>query len=161
MARLKTAYPDDLLQNRKDRRRPPAAQAHARPRVRDHAHHHQGGGTTGEVGGARPAENFDSGLSPIDGRDVIPGDDALNRGERHWDAPLASIVPVVGVEGLQLRTLRDAGDFLSGRYATLDHSAALQETALAMVRAARLGTPEAVAQATSLLRAYLRLMAML
>lgn len=151
-----SAYPDDLLQNQEDRHRPPVRQAQALSGITDHARQNQGGGPTGEVGGDRPAENFDSALSPIDGRDVLPGDDPRARGENHWDAPLPVRVHLAG--GPTLRTLRDAGDFLSGRHVTLDHSPALQDTALAAVQAARTGAPEDLAQAGELLQAYVGLM---
>lgn len=154
-------YPDDLVQNREDRHRPPALQPGAQTQVRDHACQHQGGGPTGAHGGDRPASNFDSALSPIAGRDVIPGPHPDARGEAHWDAPLPVLLRAKGVEGLELRTLRDAGDFLSGRYATLEHSAALQDTALAAIAAARSGAPEDVAEAARRLQAYLAAMGML
>lgn len=156
-----TAYPDDLQQNREDRHRPPVKQASAQTQVSDHARQHQGGGPTGEHGGDRPASNFDSALSPIAGRDVIPGPHPQAHGEAHWDAPLPALLRVKGVEGLHLRTLRDAGDFLSGRHATLEHSAALQETALATIAAARSGAPEEMADAARKLQAYLAAMRML
>lgn len=148
----KTAYPDDLEQNRLDRHSPPIRQAQSQSQVQDHARQSQGDGSSGTPGGERPAAAFDSGLSLIDGHDVIPGPDAEARGERHWDAPLPVHVRLEG--GRELRTLRDAGDFLSGRCVTLDHSAALQAAALAAVRAARTGTADDVATAGERLAAY-------
>lgn len=153
-----TAYPDDLIQNGEDRSRPPIRQAAAEPRVVDHARQHQGGGPTGEVGGERPAENFGSALAAVDGRDVIPGEQPQDRGEHHWDAPLP--VRVHGADGRTLKTLRDAGDFLSGRHMTLEHSAALQETARATVYAAASGAPGDVAEAGVKLHAYMQLMSL-
>jgi hypothetical protein len=153
-----TVYPDDLIQNSEDRSRPPIHQAMADPHVTDHARRHQGGGPTGEVGGERPAEPVGSALAAVDGRDIIPGDRPQERGEHHWDAPLP--VRVKGADGRTLKTLRDAGDFLSGRHMTLEHSAALQETARATVHAAASGAPGDVAEAGQKLHAYVQLMAL-
>lgn len=149
-----TAYPDDLVQNLGDRRNPPVAQASEASGARNALLFE------GKAGGNRPAEDFGSALSPIDGRDVLPGPDPAARGEAHWDAPLPVPIVVAAVPGLVLRTLADAGGFLSGRHATLEHSAALQETAHVLIAAARLGTAEAVDSAGRHVAAYLAAMRM-
>lgn len=147
-----TAYPDDLVQSLGDRHNPPVAQATKAAGERTASVYE------GKAGGDRPAEDFGSALSPIEGRDVLPGPDPEARGETHWHAALPVPIEVTSVPGLVLRTLADAGDFLSGRYATLEHSAALQETAHILIAAARLGTEEAVDTAGRRMAAYLAAM---
>lgn len=149
-----SAYPDDLLQSERDRRDPPLAQASAAEGAPSYSVYE------GKAGGERPATDFGSALSPIHGRDVLPGPDPLSRGESHWDAPLPIPLAVTAVPGLVLRTLADAGAFVSGRYATLEHSAALQETAHILIDAARLGTDAAVDAASRHMAAYLATMRM-
>ncbi len=114
-----TAYPDDLLQNREDRRNPPLRQSQALP-SRDHARQNQGGGTTALGGGQRAAAPVLSAIAPIAGRDHLPADAPSE--ERHWDAPLPVVVRLAEAGGVELRTLRQAGAFASGQYMTLEHS---------------------------------------
>ena len=143
-----TAYPDDLQQNREDRRNPPIRQAQALS-GRDHARQHQSGGQ--RTAGAVP-----SALAPIAGRDHLPGEVSVH--EPHWDAPLPVVVRLAEAGGVELRTLRQAGAFVSGQYMTLEHSAALQKLALLLVEAARSGHPDDLADAGIYLQKYVRLM---
>lgn len=148
-----TAYPDDLQQNREDRRNPPIRQSQAM-HGRDHAHQNQGGGTTA-LGSQRAAAPVLSALAPIAGRDHLPGDD-IPHDEPHWDAPLPVVVRLAAAGGRELRTLRAAGAFVSGAYMTLEHSAALQKLAGLIITAARSGHPDDLADAGIQLQAYVR-----
>lgn len=150
-----TAYPDDARQNRADRRAPPMFQHAALKGRFDHALHNQGGGTTGSVGGDRPAEVHDSPLAPRGGTDVIAADDAP---EAHWDAPLPVRIRIASADNLEIRTLRHAGDLVSGRHFTFSHSAALQGCADDLVHAARTGDPDDVAAAAMGLQRLLRVL---
>ena len=150
-----TAYPDDARQNRADRLNPPLFQPAALRGPVDQARHHQGGGTTGSVGGDRPAEVKDSPLAPRDGRDVIAGPGAP---EAHWDAPLPVRIRIASADNLEIRTLRHAGDLVSGRHFTFSHSAALQDCAGDLVQAARTGDPDDVAAAAMRLQGLLRVL---
>lgn len=150
-----TAYPDDLLQNREDRRNPPLRQSQALP-SRDHARQNQGGGTTALGGGQRAAAPVLSAIAPIAGRDHLPADAPSE--ERHWDAPLPVVVRLAEAGGVELRTLRQAGAFASGQYMTLEHSPALQKLALLLVAAARSGHPDDLADAGMYLHRYVRLL---
>lgn len=150
-----TAYPDDARQNLEDQHNSPILQHQALQGDIDHARHNQGGGTTGEVGGDRPVRTYDSPLGARDGRDVIGGRDAP---EPHWDAPLPVRIRIASAGNLEIRTLRDAGDLVSGQHFTLSHSATLQDCAELLVRAARSGDPDAVAEAALQLQRYLRVM---
>lgn len=152
-----TAYPDDARQNLDDQHNPPLFQHAAMRGDLDQALVHQGGGTTGEVGGDRPAEVFDSPLAARNGRDVIGGADAP---EPHWDAPLPVRILVASAGNLEIRTLRDAGALVSGRHFTLSHSAALQDCADLLGQAARSGDPDDVARAAMQLQGYLRVLAL-
>ncbi|QTL02141.1 hypothetical protein J5J86_15180 [Aquabacter sp. L1I39] len=150
-----TAYPDDLRQNLEDQHNPPLLQHEALRGDFDHALHNQGGGSTGEVGGDRPAEVRDSPLARRDGCDVIAAPDAP---QAHWDAPLPVRIRIASAENLEIRTLRDAGNLVSGRYFTLSHSAALQECADLLVLAARTGDPDDVSFAAMRLQMFLRML---
>lgn len=151
-----TAYPDDRQLNREDRRTPPLRQAQAM-HGRDHARQNQGGGTTDLGGGQRAAEPVSSALSPMAGRDTLP-DDIRAQTEPHWDAPLPVVVRLAAAGGREVRTLRDAGAFVSGRYMKLEHSATLQHLAGLIVTAARSGHPDDMADAGMRLQAYVRLL---
>lgn len=155
MHETRTAYPDDARQNRQDQRNPPLLQNQALRGDIDHALHNKGGGTTGAVGCSRPARKYDSPLAPCGGRDVIGRWDAP---EPHWDAPLPVRLRIASADNLEIRTLRDAGDLVSGRHFTPAHSAALQDCAELLVRAARSGSPDHVAAAALHLQRILRVM---
>lgn len=156
MTSIPGPLPDDQLLSEQDRHRPSSTRAVATPTT-DHARHHQGGGPTGEVGGDRPAEVTSSALAPIDGRTIIPGPDPERLGETHWDAPLAFPIALASPPGHMLENLRDAGDLVSGKIASLYTSAALQETAIAVAKAARTGTEGDVLSATNFVASYLRM----
>ncbi|MEP9378418.1 hypothetical protein ABLE91_17005 [Aquabacter sp. CN5-332] len=143
----KSAYPDDQHQSRMDRIDPPRGKLKVRTPGLDQARHHQGGGTTGEVGGDRPAEVSTSPIAPIDGRDRLPGDGPERLGETHWDDDLIYPIQLAHPQ-VRLKTLRDAGRLLSGEITNMVHSAALQLAAKKLVRAAKTGTVEDVSAAT-------------
>ena len=140
------AYPDDLRQSRQDARPLPIRPARA-------ADAGLNGAPTRTRGDQAPA-TF-SALSPINGRDVLPGD-SVPAEEAHWDAPLPVRIRLEAAGGVEIRTLRDAGDFVSGRYMTLEHSAALQALAVLILTAARTGHPDHMADAGMRLYAYAR-----
>ncbi|OYW59064.1 MAG: hypothetical protein B7Z30_07315 [Rhizobiales bacterium 12-68-15] len=140
------AYPDDLRQSRQDARTLPMRQSQAAGPALESARP----GTSGIQ-----APDVLSALSPIGGRDVLPGD-IVPPDEVHWDAPLPVRIRLKAGGGVEIRTLRDAGHFISGRYMTLEHSAALQALAVLILTAARTGHPDDMADAGMRLHAYAR-----
>lgn len=150
-----SAYSDDLRQNLEDQHNTLFFQHQAPRSDVDRTVQIQRGGTTGDAGGDRPADVFDSPLASRDGNVVIAGPNAP---ERHWDAPLPVRIWLPSASNLEIRTLRDAGDLVSGRHFTVSHSAALQECADLLVSAARTGAPDDVAGAAMRLQRLLRML---
>lgn len=155
MARSPSAYPDDQNQNRLDQTNPPISQPAAMKDVTDHARHCQGGGSTGEVGGDRPAEIHGSPMPPFDGREELPGPAPEDRGEVHWGSKLTHPVALL-YPPTQLHTLRDGADLVSGRITTLAPSFAMQRVAMALARAAKTGGAADIAHATEALDHFSR-----
>lgn len=171
--RKPTTYPVNLLQNMEDFHRPGLRQWQAMPRLSDPVR--QGGGSRTERSTAQPAEKAAPARSPIDDRAPGSQEDLHAWSEAHWDAPLPVNVrlapdwkeetPPEGPDernrkapgyGPALRTLRDARDFLAGRYMPLEPSTALQETTQAVMLAARTGAPDDLAHAALRLDAYIK-----
>ncbi len=155
---LPTRTPDDLHQNLMDQRQPPAERPTAVRHPTDHAAQHQGGGTTGAIGGERPAETTSSPLVPIDGRERLPGDAPP---EAFWNTPLPTPLELSNPAGLRLEILADAGRLVSGECMTLFPSNALQALAESLVAAARTGAEADVQIAHRQLVSYLGAMHLL
>ncbi len=151
----KNLMPDDRQQNAQDR-----ASIGIGPRepifdrARDQSEAHQGRGPTGSFGGDRPAERTTSAIAEFDGRDHLPGT-AMNREEVYWDKPLAHVIALTASPRRALRTLGEAGAFLSSGEASVPHSSALQAVAQALADAARSGTDADIHRATDMLEHYL------
>ena len=151
-------YPDDLHQNQMDQRQPPEQRPAAARVTTDHATQHQGGGTTGAIGGDRPAETSSSPLVPINGRARLPGDAPP---EAFWNTPLTMALQLSHPAGLRLTTLADAGRLVSGEFMTLFPSNALQALAECIVEAARTGSEQDLEVANRRLASYVGAMRLL
>lgn len=144
------AYPDDLRQSRQDARALPMRQSQGGGAARDGGRQSQGA-----IKAPAAPHPVLAALVGVDGRDSLPGLH-IPPDERHWDAPLPVRVRLPLADGVEIRTLRDAGHFLSGRYMTLEPSAALQSLAVLILTAARTGHPDDMADAGMRLYTYAR-----
>ncbi|MFG1250005.1 hypothetical protein [Xanthobacter flavus] len=64
-----------------------------------------------------------------------------------WKRPLARVLRLKG--GEELRTLRDAGEFVERRWGQVRQSAAIQHTVELLMRAAKTGDAGDIAEATA------------